>query len=464
MKKNYKFIPFGIFGMFMFLFCATSANAASSTLYGLGTAFDQWDSNSGISISESEVSGIFVFEKELSYNGDNKQFKFTLSQGNWDAVDYFIPSVVDYNGNVQLISDAGEYDMTICSQTAGNLEDHFWGINALTNGIYRITVNTNTNKLSVELMESKSSPLYIVGDAALCGWDPQAAFELYQNGNIYTYTGYFNQDNEFKFLTTHDWGKLELRNGNADASTNEYLDLTAGGALALKSGDNEDYKFKLAESGNYKITCDIDAMTLNAEKITYQDAQIKYPALYLVGDATPGGWSTSAATPLWRQDNEANMFTYSGKVQLTAGNFKITVAPGKGFDNSYFYFKDASDEGKISTDATDDRQWTITETGDYTVTIDLNAMTISTVKDVSTAYNPTDDFPGVTIQSVDKTINISNASGTTFYLYSVQGELLKKMLINTSLQQLSADHLNAGIYIARLSKEGKTKTYKLLLK
>lgn len=464
MKKNYRVIPFGIVGVLIFLFGAVSANAASTNLYGLGSVFDQFDSNSAISIPESDVPGVFVFEKELSYNGDNKQFKFTLSQGNWDAVDFLIPSAVNYKGNVQLISNAGEYDMTICSETAGNLEDHFWGVNALANGIYRITVNTNTNKLSVQLIESKRSPLYIIGDAALCNWDPQAAFELYQNGSIYTYTGFFNQDKEFKFLTTHDWGNLELRNGNADASTNEYLNLTTGGIIALKSGDLEDYKFKLTESGNYKITCDINAMTINAEKITYQAAQIKYPALYLVGDATPGGWTTSAAAPLWRQDNETNMFTYSGKVHLTAGNFKITVAPGKGFDNSFFYFKDATDNGKISNDATDDRQWSISEAGDYNVSIDLSSMTISIVKDTTTAYSPEKDSPEVTIQSFSKTISVSNAEGSVFYFYSPQGELLQMTQIDSSYQKLTANNLNAGIYIAVLLNGGKLKTYKLLLK
>ncbi|MDD3322626.1 MAG: SusF/SusE family outer membrane protein [Paludibacter sp.] len=463
MKKNYKIISYGILGIFIFLFSVTSVNAASSTLYGLGSAFGQWDSNSGISIPESTESGIFVFDKELSYSGENKQLKFTLSQGNWDEVEFLVPSTVSYNGNVQLINTGVEYDILPCSQTEGNLQDYFWGINALANGVYRITVNTNTNKISVTLLESKNSPIYILGDATLCGWDAQAAFELYQNGSVYTYTGYFEQDKEFKFLTTHDWGNLELRNGNVDASTNEYLDLTTGGALVLTK-DPEDYKFKLAESGNYTVSCDVNSMTISAEKITYQDNQIKYPALYLVGDATPGGWSTSAAAPLWRQDNEANMFTYSGKVYLTSGTFKITVAPGKGFDNSFFYFKDATDNGKISTDATGDLQWSISEAGDYNVSIDLSSMTISIVKENTTAYSPEKDSPEATIQSFGKTISVSNAEGSVFYFYSVQGELLQMTQIDRSYQKLTANNLNAGIYIAVLLNRGESKTYKLLLK
>ncbi|MDD3322624.1 MAG: SusF/SusE family outer membrane protein [Paludibacter sp.] len=351
-----------ILGIFVPLFISGNLDAAN--LYGLGEQFG-WDTSNPPSFVQSSEPGVFVIEKEINFSTDNKQFKFTLDMGTWDQVRYLVPNAVNYNSDVQTITAGSEYDMFLCSQSSGNLLDHFWGIPSGTDGYYRLIVNTNTMKLKVEMIP------YIVGSAVFCDWDLGQVPRLSPNGNnTFTYTGWFSADQEFKFQTKPDWGSISLRNG---AGSTGYI-TNGSGTLVVKQGDTDDWKFKLSESGNYKIICDLNAMTITAQKVDYQTTQIKYPALYLIGSATPGDWSLLQTTPIvWQENN-----TYSAKVTLSSGGtFKITTDPYRNWDNNFFFFKDASNDGKLSTDATNDQQWSISQTGDYIVSVNLEDMSIN---------------------------------------------------------------------------------------
>ncbi|MDD3077643.1 MAG: hypothetical protein PHH37_00880 [Paludibacter sp.] len=142
------------------LLLAVSVKAAGSTLYGLGNAFSEWDSNNAVNIPESNESGIFIIEKELIFYNDNKQFKFALSQGDWQNVQFLVPATADYNGNVKTIADGGEYGMLLCSESAENLKDYYWGTPFNESGNYRITIDINAQRLSItKVSNSYKAPL-----------------------------------------------------------------------------------------------------------------------------------------------------------------------------------------------------------------------------------------------------------------------------------------------------------------
>ncbi|MDD3077634.1 MAG: SusF/SusE family outer membrane protein [Paludibacter sp.] len=219
--------------------------------------------------------------------------------------------------------------------------------------------------------------LYIVGDAVFCGWDTNLVPLMYNNGNnVFTYTGWFDADKEFKFQTETNFESTSYRNA---AGYTGYIS-NGSGTLVEKQGDTDDWKFKLTESGNYRITCDLNALTIVAQKLDYQATHVKYSALYLIGNSVPGGWNLNATTPvLWQDDNN-----YSVQVNLNASTnsgvddvtFKFTTDPNRGWDTNYFYFRDISGAEKVSTDATDDRKWWVSETGKYVVNINLDDMSI----------------------------------------------------------------------------------------
>lgn len=119
------------------------------TIYGLGSAFG-WDSSNPVGLVPDPLyANVYKAEVNLIYSEENKQFKFILEKGEWDKVNYLVPESVDYNGNVK-IAAPGEYAMFKCSETEGNLRDHFWGIPEGADGKYILTVNTETMILKIE--------------------------------------------------------------------------------------------------------------------------------------------------------------------------------------------------------------------------------------------------------------------------------------------------------------------------
>ena len=141
---------------------------------------------------------------------------------------------------------------------------------------------------------SAADRLLVVGDATWGKWSvDRTSVMLRDNGNenIFRYTGWLEADKEFKFLAQAQWDGIEYRN----ASDNPY-DISR---LAYSDkGSAPDYKFKVGESANYTITCDLGAMTVSVVKADYQQAPILHDVLYLVGSATPGEWALWQSLPL----------------------------------------------------------------------------------------------------------------------------------------------------------------------
>lgn len=96
--------------------------------------------------------------------------------------------------------------------------------------------------------------------------------------------------------------------------------------------------------------------------------------LYLIGDATPNGWSADNATVMTRSTN--GLFEWEGT--LTEGNFKFITTKGS-FLPSY----NKADDGSLvlrTSDDQPDNQWSITEAHDYKITANLLAGTVSIEK------------------------------------------------------------------------------------
>lgn|SRR5574344_584188 len=121
---------------------------------------------------------------------------------------------------------------------------------------------------------------------------------------------------------------------------------------------------------------DIQTSSVSFPAIPYQAVT---STLYLIGDATPNGWSADNPTALTRSDN--GKFTWSGK--LKSGHFKFITTLGK-FLPSY----NRSANGGVflrSSDAAPDDQWTITEAHAYKVAVDLLDSTIELTQIEETA-------------------------------------------------------------------------------
>ncbi|MDD6890420.1 MAG: SusF/SusE family outer membrane protein [Bacteroidales bacterium] len=223
--------------------------------------------------------------------------------------------------------------------------------------------------------QGRSDLLFIAGDGAPSGWelnDATALVATAENANVYTGTVYLKADSEFKFLTTYDFGNDEYR---STVSTGAYPDADGKVALQLNGNDN---KIKVSESANYLITVDTEALTATIVKSAYQDTQINFCSLFMVGGATATGWERDKAHTM-KQDVENPYVFKAEKEAFVEGTFKITWAI-KGDENwsaKYWYFKDPTDETKMVLGAQGDNQWNITSAGNYDVIANVLDNTIS---------------------------------------------------------------------------------------
>lgn len=107
------------------------------------------------------------------------------------------------------------------------------------------------------------------------------------------------------------------------------------------------------------------------------------PTLYLIGDATPNGWSADNATEMSRVDN--GVFTWTGN--LTPGSFKFITELGS-FLPSY----NNDSNGNLiyrTSDEQPDNQFSISEAHCYRVDVNLLTLTIEyrQVEGVTPAYD-----------------------------------------------------------------------------
>ena len=225
--------------------------------------------------------------------------------------------------------------------------------------------------------------LQIIGAATPGGWEIANGLLMVQapdNTDLYFYTGWLEADQEFKFTAWHNWDKPELEYRNVSDDPYDISQLITGNVGA-------DKKFKVAESANYDVVCDLAAMTVSVTKSEYQDKPIRFNGLFLVGNATEGGWECKDATPLsWGGMDAPFKFTFTGELKNAdpnSGEFKITTNPFSGWGGPWFYValdrNGNPDYGKISSDGAGDRKWLISETQSYDIAIDLEAGTISVV-------------------------------------------------------------------------------------
>lgn len=119
--------------------------------------------------------------------------------------------------------------------------------------------------------------------------------------------------------------------------------------------------------------------------IITDELPLKIDHLYMVGDATPAGWSIDDPTELTKDPDNSYLFTYHGK--LSVGELKFSLAKGdwggtfafapeSGIEiNSKGVANNAIDVRKGG----DDNKWKVTEPGIYTISLNLRERTINAV-------------------------------------------------------------------------------------
>lgn len=125
-----------------------------------------------------------------------------------------------------------------------------------------------------------------------------------------------------------------------------------------------------------RVTARVDGATDQTATISFSATPYTpvTPTLYLVGDATPNGWSADHATEMKRIDY--GQFTWEGN--LNVGSFKFLTRLGEWIPS----YNKAADGGLVLRTSFDepDEQWQITEAHFYQVTVNLLTLEISYVQ------------------------------------------------------------------------------------
>ena len=326
----------------------TPYEAVTSTLYMIGDATPNgWSADNATELTvDANDPTIFRTQVQLVPG----EYKFITSKGQ------FLPS---YN--------KGASDNTLVYRTADDQPDDKFRIEE--GGLYKVTVNLSDMTVLTEQMEGPPyTQLWGVGSAMPNGWDLDNAAPLVQSQAdpfIFTYTGMLIADGELKIATAKDWGASFYRPTVADAPITHT-------AVQLSAGD-PDNKWKIVETGYYKVTLNLRTMTIAFEPVN----------LYLVGDAGPNGWNIETPAPMTKN---GSVYTYTGP--LTAGELKISKFKGGWCDGEWINSATAdqaiTNGAYITTQGCDgpDNKWRVTDAsaGNYTITIDLAAGTMNAVK------------------------------------------------------------------------------------
>ncbi|MDE6137068.1 MAG: SusF/SusE family outer membrane protein, partial [Muribaculaceae bacterium] len=150
-----------------------------------------------------------------------------------------------------------------------------------------------------------------------------------------------------------------------------------------------DDQWRITKAGEYKLTFDLEHRTIAAQYIGNaqggggdERAPIESETLYMIGDATPGGWSMDDATAFTRSESDGYTFTWQGT--LAEGNMKACLQPDGTFSCPFLRPSSAGVEiGPDGVAAPDfvyttspDDQWHITKAGRYSITFNLKEWTI----------------------------------------------------------------------------------------
>ena len=246
------------------------------------------------------------------------------------------------------------------------------------------------------LTANAADRLLIIGGAVWGGWSIDNSIVMFnstENPDVFKATVNLNQKGTFKFLTTTEWGNLEYRAGDNDVTLAEGV----ASPLVSTEENSNDKQFKVNETANYDIVCDLTAKTIVVKKANYRTNPLKHTALWMIGSATPGKWSIGDGTMLVPTVDNPTVF--KATINLVEGEMKIAVNNQTGYGQT-FYLRDTTDETKMVFGG-DDNKWNITKAGKYDVTVDVVNMTISITETSSTGISSAESASNVTTALYD---------------------------------------------------------------
>lgn len=346
----------------------------TSTLYMVGDATPNgWSIDAPTPMTPTDDDPlVFTWDGQLNPG----EMKLCLTTGSWDA-----PFIRPINNGEKIGKDGvpeSKFQMH-----AGD-PDEKWKITDA--GKYSLRFNLRNWTMSANYMGEPDAPviepiktdaLYIVGDATPNGWnidDPTALDK--KSEYIFVYEGPLSAG-EFKAcITTGSWDVPFVRPTSDGCKINK--DGVENPAMLYCNAP--DYKWTVEEPAVYRLTFDLENFTIAVETMGEYKPATK---LYLIGDATDGGWSWDDAIVIDAADDDETIFVWTG--ELGRGTFKAATAK----DFSAPFYRPAIPDCEVSksgvanslmvyTEDPDDK-WLVTQAGKYRLTFNTSELIFEAV-------------------------------------------------------------------------------------
>ncbi|MCK9207301.1 MAG: SusF/SusE family outer membrane protein [Salinivirgaceae bacterium] len=271
--------------------------------------------------------------------------------------------------------------------------------------------------------------VFLVGDATPSGWNIGSPVPMIRDAtdtNIFTWSGILTGGHIKLSTFTGNWCDGDWLNASVAEQP-----IDSASYLITHGCDGPDNQWVVAndEAGKYQLTVNFSDEIIQFNQVS----QTSYENLYLVGDATPAGWSIAAPEPMIKDASNPYVFTWKGI--LTAGQFKISTFVGDWCDGDWLNASEAdqaiADASYIVTDGCEgpDNKWLVTDSAEYVITINLADTLITIVPYVEPSYDMLyivgDATPsGWNIASpIAMTKDVSNAKLFTWEGSLIAGEL-----------------------------------------
>lgn len=178
-------------------------------------AYQGWNPSTADSLQSATGNGVYT--GIINFTAGNNQFLITPAK-NWN--------------NKYATGDAATTGATSASYTVTyNGANNFYA--PTTAGQYWVTLNTNTNTLTIAPADYYS----VIGDAAL-GWGTDVDMKFSNGSQLWTLTTPLVSTGSFKFRKNHDWGTsygwpTSAASATLTSSNGNNISVTASGTYAL---------------------------------------------------------------------------------------------------------------------------------------------------------------------------------------------------------------------------------------
>lgn len=226
--------------------------------------------------------------------------------------------------------------------------------------------------LTVCPYKTRVENLYMVGDATPNGWDAQLATRLTPHPDsigVFTYEGVLSRG-EFKFLLTPGiWLPCYVRD---EQDSTQMI-------LREKEDEYPDFKWEISHKSNYRLVINTNELTLTMIDLGGDFVEPVYDHVYMIGDATIGGWSWDNVTEMSVDGTDFNCFVYEGT--LFQGEIKFPIEIKHDWSGLFLMAPQAdcppSENGTYLVQNQPDYKWVIPTTGTWRIVIHADLQTIS---------------------------------------------------------------------------------------